>query len=148
MSSSSSSSSESSSSSLGCCIYPYCEGLGCSHFSSWQFTGMNLGNTNACGLYVIFDGFGTYQQVEIYVDLTYDHLVAIGQRTGSGTILLEERNGSGLTGSVVWDEVEVVFDSAVLVQVEESSYSTSSSLSSIDSSSSSSDVSSESSETF
>ena len=59
-------------------------------------------------MYLFFENFGgTIKQVRLYKDENYLSLVAIGQDV-VGTITLEERNSSGLTGTVVWDGSPVV----------------------------------------
>ncbi len=124
-----------------CCINFDCSGVACSHFSAWLMNGADDTNTDNCKIYVIFDHFGAIEQIELYSDTGYVNLVAIGQLT-VGTIVLEERNSSGLSGTVVWDGIAVTYPSYVTLFCNSSSSSSSkdssSSSDSIDSSSSSS----------
>jgi len=133
-----------SSSSSGCCTVPYCTGTSCIHLSSWNFSGMNDGNTDSCRLYVGFENFGTVQQIRIYKDNAKSYLVAIGQGT-VGNITLSERNSSGLSGSVTWDGTAIGYTEEVYLDCYESSSSSSSSYSSSSSSQSSNSSSSKSS---
>ena len=142
---SSSSSSESSSSSIsssssesGCCVNPFCLDADCAHFSSWTFAGMRDGNSADCKLYIVLDEvIANTQQVRVYKDVTFNSLVASGQRLGAGIVTLVEKNGSGLTGTVVWDGVIVASPASVTLDCFVSSSSSSSDLSSSSSSSSS-----------
>ena len=140
--SSSSSSSDSSLSSLSSssssgyfCANPSCEGEGCLHFSNWNFDNIYEDDLGTDILYVRFNVFGSIQQVEIYRDPNYFELISIGQGT-TGSINLEERNSSGLSGSVDWDLTPTTYNSTAILYCLDRS--TSSSSSSLDSSSSSS----------
>lgn len=152
-SSSSSFSSSSSSSSSYCCIYPICSNLTsyntCSHFDFWTFDGMQESNSTDCSLYAdfVYLAGASTQYVSIYnSNLVSKTLVAYGSKNSAGTITLVEQNGSGLSGSVVWDGTIINYPEEVILTCEfppnstsSSSTSSSSSSSSIDSSSSSSD---------
>lgn len=132
-----------------CCAYPVCSGgVACERLTNWYLDGFCEANVPSCTLYVLLDSFdGPLQQVEIYSDAGYLNLVAIGQNS-IGTIILEERNNSGISGTVVWNGVPVEYPSPVILLCDEvsssslSSLGTTSSSSSISSSSSSSSVSS------
>lgn len=137
-SSSSFSFSGSSSSSSGYCQYPICEGDGCFAFSNWYLEGLSIELLGSNQIFVRYNDFGSIQQVELYSDTNYLNLIAIGQGT-VGTINLEARNGSGVTGSVDWNGTSVSYLKQSILYCETDADSIfSSSSSSVDSSSSSS----------
>jgi len=130
-----------------CCTDFQCSGTDCVEFSLWTFIGADETNTDNCILYASCDTFGTSQQIEIYKDVAFTSLVAIGQRTGIGIITLDERNSSGLTGTVQWTGNLIPYPSFLTLFCKASSSSdSSSSLDSSSSSSSSSSIDSSSSE--
>jgi len=130
----------SSSSSSSYCLHPECSGNACAHLTNWYLEGVNEVNTDNGILYVRLVYFlsTNTQQVEIYKDTSYFYLVAIGQTTSliPAIITLNERNSSGITGTVNWDATPLNYAySATLHCIDISS---SSSTSSLDSSSTSS----------
>lgn len=138
-SSSSESSSSSSNSSMGCpCTSFLCNGPACTNLTGWTVYGANVDNTDNCALYIVCDNFGGNQQVEFYKDSLYSELVAIAQGA-AGSLLIQERNSSGISGSVLWDGNIVSYPSESIISCYEfSSSSSHSSNSSIDSTSTSS----------
>ncbi|MFA7219271.1 MAG: hypothetical protein WC119_02045 [Synergistaceae bacterium] len=130
----------SSSSSTLYCLQPDCVGAACANFYNWYIEGVELDETNNGLIYVRFNIFGSTQQVELYKDPSYFFLIAIGQKVGAGSVTLEERNDSNITGSVYWDGTLTDFSNVALLHCAE--LSSSSSSSSLDSSSSSSATSS------
>lgn len=127
-----------SSSSSGCCSSMFCSG--CPQFTLWNFSNLHDYNSDGCDLYIAIDVIGSYQQISVYKDNLRTQLVALGQRIvywGTGYISLDERSGSGLTGTVAWNGVPVYAPNYHILSC--SPYSSSSTSSSIDSSSSSSD---------
>ena len=139
---SSSTSSEStqsnSSSSSNCCASVLCEGINCSYFSDWNFSGMADGNTTICTMYIGLFVQGPIQQVRVYREKALVNLTAVGQSSVAGSITLIEQNNSGLSGTVTWDGTLLPFPNTLALSCNEFSSSSSSSSSSIDSSSSSS----------
>lgn len=131
----SSSTSSTSSESTGCCTSPICHGASCAYLYSWSFAGLSNKNSNSCRVYVGLEYGSGNQQVRVYSNSTFTKLVAIGQRSTSGTIFLVPVSGSGLSGTVYWDGTIVPYENTLILDCNESS---SSSSSSIDSSSSSS----------
>ena len=144
-SSSSSSSLSSSSSSSLYCQTPECNGTACPYFSNWFLDSVDLTFTTNNQIFARFNTIGSIQQVELYKDPTYFLMVASGQGTGFGTIVLYERNSSGITGSVFWGGSLVDFSKTATLYCYE--FSSSSSSSSKDSSSTSSHSSNSSSST-
>ena len=136
-SSSSTSSSHSSSSSSICCTNPLCFGSSCSRFSSWTFAGMDDGNSTNCRLFVALEYLVTdEQEIRVFKDADRNLLVALGQGDDTAPIVIEQRNNSGLTGTVVWDGTPVYNPQVLTLDCEGSSssstsYSSSSSESSI-----------------
>ena len=92
---------------------------------------MRASNTDNCVIYVRFEYFAlsNTQQVELYKDPDMTQLIAIGQGFDVPTpMTLEERNSSGMTGTVVWDGTPVTYvDYATLTCSEFNSSSSSSS---------------------
>jgi len=127
-----------SSSSSQCCSTFFCEGAACVSFSNWTFNGLGDSTTTNCNAYIGLELSGTTQQVRIYKDPLLTMLVAVGQRSGAGVITFIEQNGSGLTGTVVYDGTLYSYPSLMILSCHELSSSSSSSSSSLDSSSSSS----------
>jgi len=143
-SSSSTDQSSNSSSSSNCCVNPYCDGIACQYFSNWMLSGMNKHNSDSCRLYVGFDAiypisiYDDYiQQIRLYKDSSLSYLVSIGQGT-PGTIVLNQVNNSGLSGTVEWNGILVDYPNFIILDCVEFSSSSSSSSSSLDSLSSSS----------
>jgi len=125
-----------SSSSSQCCTSPFCEGGNCAYFTNWTFSGMGDGNTTNCNMYVGLFVQGAIQQVRVYREVGLINLIAVGQRTGAGTITLIEQNNSGLSGTVDWDGTLLPFPNTLALSCNQFSSSSSSSSSSLDSSSS------------
>ena len=99
------------------CLEAYCTGSACVHFSSWDFCGVSSVNTDGYRLYGLFEYLiPNQQEVKLYKSTSYAvaDLVAIGQGF-SGVINLEERNDSGLTGTVAWDGVPVTYPNPVVL---------------------------------
>jgi hypothetical protein len=111
-SSSSSSSISSSSSSYNCrCNYPICSGAGCSDFSDWVINGANQSNTDNCVLYLEFAShLADSEYIRLYTNAarTLMYKVATGTAPGGGGgVTLVQVGGSGLSGSVNWDGIQV-----------------------------------------
>jgi len=129
--------SESSSSSSLCCTYFECNGTGCESFSNWELEGVRSNNTNDCTLYIRFESFviSSTQQVEVYQDPEMTELLSIGQGykyddQNNYVITLEERNGSGINGTVRWigDPVDYENYSVLTCLLDSESSSSSSSI--------------------
>jgi hypothetical protein len=129
------SSSSSSSSSSYFCKYPECSGDSCNHFYDWYLGLPNESSVIDGKIYVRFNTFGSVQQVELYKDSGYFLLIGIGQGSSS-PIQIQERNNSGINGSVEWDGFLVGYPNEAILHCFD--ISSSSSSSSFDSSSSSS----------
>jgi Mg-chelatase subunit ChlD len=107
----------------------------------WRLDGITEAVTDSGLLYLktIYFLATNTQQVEIYGDVTYSNLLAVGQVSSlvATSITIQENDGSGISGTVDWDATPLDFTySGILYCIDKSS---SSSSSSIDSSSESSE---------
>lgn len=129
--------SSSSSSSPEYCGYPECEGSACANLTLWRLFGVTTDIGTIFVRTVHFPGTDT-QQVELYEDSSYFNILALGQVSSlvPASISIEERNSSGITGTVYWDATALDYSYSAILYCHDRS--TSSSSSSIDSSSESS----------
>ena len=122
------STSSSSSSSEMFCRHPDCYDSFCSHFSLWDLTGVLKLYLDNNKLYVSFSSDGINQTVEIYDSSDMYHIVAYGI-SATSIINIVEENGSGISGSVIWDGYPVGFltpEKSILYCISQSTSSSSS----------------------
>ena len=81
------------------CSNPICTGDGCAFFSDWHISGLS---TDISTLYCTLTVVGIEQQVELFLDEQHLNKIASGSSETS-PINFSQVDGSGVSGSVVWD---------------------------------------------